>query len=151
MRAFALLAASALALLDLTGTASALTVSEDYYEDSRNDNCSPGLTCTIAFPLAAASAGKFLHLETIDCFGQNPQGFVSMGQYFLTDNGLNVRRAHGLSIERTTGPGLFSFNQTVDFKVTGGPPRVLNVSLSSNSSGTSWSFSCSITGRLTSQ
>lgn len=150
MRPFTVLAASTCLLLSINCTASALTLSGDYYEDAVQANCAQGLDCTIAIQLNSVSAGKFLHLQSIDCVGSTSPGAPRSGQYFLSDNGLNARRFHGLSLDVPATAGTWTFNQIVNLKIAGGPPRMLHVVLSSGTT-TNWSAVCSITGKITSQ
>jgi len=126
--------------------AAAQTISGTYYEDARTNQCSSTAQCKVDFPLPAAIAGKFLFVHFVSCSGSTAQP-VAYGQLSISDDGANKRRLQALENSGTEVGGRFGIRNQVEYKVTGGPPRVISVTLFSNN-GSIWEVQCMITGEL---
>lgn len=142
-----LLAVSGIAISTPAG---AVTISGTMYEDTVSAQCSTTLDCIVQFPLSSAIAGKFLNVEDISCSGIIGKPFRA-GMLFLTDGGLtNIRRKRGLTLAGPNLLGNFSWHEAVKFKISGGPPRVLNIEMFTSES-TSTSGECTIVGTISAQ
>jgi len=149
MRRTASLALAAFALTAAAGPAFALTISETYYEDQANAACS-NTDCTVKFPLSSAIAGKFLFVQHIACQGTGA-ALPETGEAFISDgDGVNLRRAQPLGMLGRFAGNYFSFRDRLQMKVSGGPPRVINIRLSKTGSALI-SISCSLTGEIADQ
>jgi len=154
MRSLIRHAASALAVLCTVVPASAYTLSGTYYEDTivLPSSCDNFTACIARFELPAATAGQFLYLRTAACFG-TVTGQLVRGHIYLSD-GLaseNARRFQGLALPGR-GTGQFSWREDVNIKISGGPPRVINIFMLKDVGGGAWtSVNCSIIGELADQ
>lgn len=143
-------ALAAFATLAAAGPAGAVTISDTYYEDQANAACS-ATDCTLKFPLSAAIAGKILLVQHIACRGSSATTGPETGEVFLSDgDGVNNRRPQPLSMLGRFSGNFFSFRETLQMKVTGGPPRIVNVRLSKTGTG-QISFQCALTGEIANQ
>lgn len=155
MRHIALNAFAALLLIAAASSAHSYTLSGDYFEDQQSRTCSQVLFCTVGFPLPSATTGKLVNLDYVACYGASPAGIVQ-GYYFVADSADtdNARRRQALTVSgdpaTTQGVGRFSFRNAVAYKVTGGPPRYIFVTVAGNSIATI-EINCAITGRLSTQ
>lgn len=128
--------------------------SGDYYENTATATSAACTAqgCTIYLPFGAATAGKLVRITSIDCLAQST-GPVDYAQYYLTDSalGLNPRRNHSLAIIPTTKAGIFAFHDQVDYRVAGGPPRHLAVTIQGGGSSVWLQIQCAVTGRIEAQ
>lgn len=133
-----------------TGPARAATISGTYFEDSASTGCSGNaLTCTLLFPvLPSATSGLLLTLSEVSCIVRSNEKIESMS-IFVTDNGANGRRFHYISIENRTGTQ--SFREALEFKITGGPPRQIAISQTSDVLPSFASLQCTVVGKLSQQ
>lgn len=149
MRFVAMQALAAAVLVGAAAPALAVTISGTYYEDTIQKICNTS-TCMVRFDLGAATTGQFLNLHAISCAG-TVNGVIGLGQYFISDGDLNARRMQALSMDKTVSPSSeFSWREAVEYKVTGGPPRSINVLMRASGSS-NWQLICSIVGQLTAQ
>lgn len=133
------------------GPVSALTISGTYYEDSVAANCGTAIGCTADFPLSSAISGKLLNLEHMSCLGFVNKPF-SQGLMYLSDgDGINLRRFYGLSLVGPNAGGFFSWHEEVKYKITGGPPRVLNVAMNATAVADWSAVRCMIVGTISAQ
>jgi len=125
--------------------AGAITISGTLYEDTIEVDCSSSTECVASFPLPSAITGKFLNLEDVSCFGIVGQPF-RQGALFLSDgNFQNVRRQRGLTLAGPNSGQNFSWHEAVQFKISGGPPRVVHISMVM-AAATTMSAICTIVG-----
>lgn len=152
MRAAARLASVALLPLVAAVPAPAATISGTYFEDQTVVSCSGVLSCLAWFALPAATTGKFLTLHAISCAGIVTKP-LSSGRFWLTDNNPGTtgsRRRHNLSMTGKEAAGQFSFWENVEYKVAGGPPRIINLQINTGVAA-NFNLECSIVGELTTQ
>lgn len=128
----------------------AVTVSDTYYEDQVEVNCSSASFCDAHFSLAAIP-GKFLNLHFAAC-GGTPPGEVTTGSLRISDtaSGSSSRRLQVLGLVGYTGPGTFSVRDQFEYKVAGGSPRYVHVQIAATTAG-SWNMKCAITGEISTQ
>lgn len=150
MRSLAIGLLAGLAVASASASALAVTISGTYYEDSQLNSCAGTQSCSVALPLAGATAGKFLYLEEVNCLVQM-SGVAQFASYYLTDGGLNtnVRRLHYLDV--TPVAGGVTFREDATFKVAGGPPRTLVISVAAIDIQTAINLTCTIAGTLAPQ
>lgn len=136
--------------ITVSGPASALTISASYYEDQLEVSCSSASFCDAVFSMSAI-AGKFLNIHFVACAGTAP-GSITTGSLAISDlpTGAGYRRLQPLGFVGYRGPGSFSVRDQVEYKVTGGSPRHVDVQLGSTAPG-SWNLKCTITGELSTQ
>lgn len=152
-----------LGLIVSPGPSTAATISVTYYEDQISRNCndpSNNGICTLSFPLSSAITGKLLNVQRIGCYGST-SGRLTLGHFRITDGpGINVRREHpldkvNLSNEVGEEDTHFSFADDVRLKVTGGPPRNVEVVLEfrpiANGGTPTASVLCSMVGEISNQ
>jgi len=157
MLRLACLSAAALAPLALALPASAVTLSGSYYEDQAAISCGTGTgadgprkDCTMRFALPSATNGQFLFVEYVACRGSSNFSLES-GEIFLSDGvGVSERRRQPLGLNGTYLGGRFNFREEVQMKVTGGPPRMVNITIVQQGLG-SMGLWCAITGKLVPQ
>lgn len=140
----------ATALLACAQPAYAVTVSGNYYEDqavsASTVTCPISRFCTLTFTLGSSTAGKVLTVTEIACNGSVSQR-LGTAVAFLSDNGGNSRRFRALNVGGQTPGGLFSWSNPMQYKITGGPPRLIHVQLETDTA-TSWIVSCSVVGTI---
>lgn len=127
--------------------ASAVTVSGTYYEDTSLADCANAEACRMDFPLTAVSSGYFLTLTEIGCSGITASQVIQLA-ISISDNGSNVRRIKPL--DPGTPFTTFSLSDHFTYKVAGGPPRVVSVSIQQKTTGRIL-VGCMITGTLSPQ
>lgn len=131
--------------------AGAATVSGTYYEDSVDTDCGGDNLCIVQIPLSSAISGKFLNVEHVACGGFAGAPFVR-GMMYITDaNGTNERRFRALSLPGVAGNNQFSWHESVQYKITGGPPRIFTLLLSLVQASVTFRTSCSISGTISTQ
>lgn len=135
-----------LALTTLARPASALIISEDYFEDSGSVSCGSASTCTLVLPLTDATTNKLVTLREISCNLQAAEGVDTFRVSVSDTGGTNNRRYHYgvVDIDRK---GAFSVWQPLNFKITGGPPREIRVFLNNDQPAFMTAY-CTVVGTL---
>lgn len=146
-RTAAFFAACAMAIT--AQNASAVTISGTYYEDGKSTNCILESFCLVSFPLSSTITGKLLNVHFVACSGTAPGSLVD-GRIFISDTGANQRRTQPLEVVGRQVGAFFNFRNEIEYKVTGGPPRQLDLYVVANASG-SFTLYCMITGEITTQ
>jgi len=127
--------------------ASAITLSGTYYEDQIPVVCTAVTSCSYAFFLPSALTGKFLTVTSLSCRGSVSRP-LGTGRMEISDGGSNPRRAQSLSMDQTpTAAGLVSWREQVEMKVTGGPPRQIDLYFTFDGP-TTVSLACAIVGTV---
>lgn len=137
--------ASAVAVLVAAAPASAYTISGTYYEDQIPVTCTAVSSCSYAFFLPSALTGKLLTITSLSCRGSVTRP-LGTGRMEISDGGSNPRRAQSLTMDQTpTTGGLVSWREPVEMKVTGGPPRQIDLYFTFDNT-TNVSMNCAIVG-----
>jgi len=133
-------------LLALPSPAGAITLSGSYYEDNASNYCSQLPDCIISFaPFPSSTSGQFITITEVGCIVNSSATFAT-AYIWITDNGQNYRRIQPLDTTRSTGWS--SFRQQVNFKVSGGPPRQLLLTVSLGGVTGVISGQCTIIGTI---
>lgn len=139
-----------IALAVAAGTASqaqAVVVSGSLYEDF--GTCTGAGGCTVPFTvLPSSTTSKLVRTTEVTCQFNGP-GTVTQISLFVMDNGSNSRRFHYLS--PPVRSGTVTYNQQVDYTVSGGPPRQMGLQVLLSNDTDSITANCLIVGTISTQ
>ncbi len=143
---FLALSAAGLILAASPAAQAQSVISGSYYELTLGDTCNNVINCNLTFPVLDASlAGQIITFTEISCQTTVTAGMAD-AQLVITDNGVNPRRPHYVTVVRSAGRA--SFRDPLEMKVAGGPPRQMRLMMTAQGSSATISAVCTLVGRI---